>query len=64
MPVLCVVLAMGGGPPDASADYKVHSPTVEKGELELEARGHVVQDGSDEEDGAREDKYEVGYDQG
>ena len=53
---LSVALAMGAGAPDASADYKVYSPIVEKGELELEARGHVVQDGNEEEDGARQDK--------
>jgi len=39
----------------ANASHKVYSPYVEKGELEVEARGHVDQDGS------RKNKYEVGY---
>ncbi|MGW8248589.1 MAG: hypothetical protein ACWGOV_10800 [Acidiferrobacterales bacterium] len=42
-------------PVQASASHKVYSPYVEKGELEIEVRGHVDQDG------ARKNKYEVGY---
>ena len=39
----------------ANASHKVYSPYVEKGELEIEVRGHIDQDG------ARKNKYEVGY---
>jgi len=53
------VLAASGAlmlmPLQANATHKVYSPYVEKGELEIEARGHVDQDG------ARKEKYEVGY---
>jgi len=47
--------------PDAHATHKVYSPRVEKGELEIEARGHIDQDSDDTKDGARKDKYEIGY---
>jgi len=42
-------------PLNAYATHKVYSPHVEKGELELEVRSHV------DNDGAQKDKYEVGY---
>jgi len=47
--------------PDAHATHKVYSPLVEKGEMEIEARGHVDVDANGDKDGAREDIYEVGY---
>jgi len=50
-----------GTVPDARATHKVYSPRVEKGELEIEARGHIDSDGDDTIDGARKDKYEIGY---
>lgn len=53
--ILAVAGAMMLMPSLASASHKVYSPYVEKGELEIEARGHVDQDG------ARKNKYEVGY---
>jgi high-affinity iron transporter len=48
-------------PRPAAASHKVYSPIVEGGEFELEARGHVLSDGEKEADGARKDKYEIGY---
>ena len=53
--VLAVSSALVCMPSQANASHKVYSPYVEKGELEIEARGHV------DEDGARKNKYEVGY---
>jgi FTR1 family protein len=60
--VLCLAaVVFAATPQPASASHKVYSPIVERGELELEARGHVLSDGDDEVDGARKDKYEIGY---
>jgi len=53
--ILTAAVALMLAPPIANASHKVYSPYVEKGELEIEARGHVDQDG------ARKNKYEVGY---
>jgi len=53
-----IIAALGAlmlAPSNAQADHKVYSPYVEKGELEIEARGHIDQDG------AQKNKYEVGY---
>jgi len=47
--------------PRAEATQKVYSPYVEKGELELEVRSHIDSDDDDSKDGARKDKYEIGY---
>ncbi|MBI5042147.1 MAG: FTR1 family protein [Gammaproteobacteria bacterium] len=47
--------------PRSEATQKVYSPHVEKGELELEARSHIDNDDDNALDGARKDKYEVGY---
>jgi high-affinity iron transporter len=52
---------IGLNPVTAEASHKVYSPHVEKGELEIEYRGHVDIDSNDEKDGARKDKYEIGY---
>lgn len=49
------------GAPRAEAAHKIYSPTIEKGELEIEARGHVDSDSNSAADGARQDKYEIGY---
>lgn len=46
---------------DVQASHKVYSPHVEKGELELEVRGHVDRDANASLDGNRTDIYEVGY---
>lgn len=46
---------------EAHASHKVYSPHVEKGELELEVRGHYDRDGDDSRDDARKDIYEIGY---
>lgn len=46
---------------DARAEFKVYSPYVEKGELELEARGTVASDNNEEIDGNKTFIYEVGY---
>jgi len=43
------------------ADCKVYSPYVEKGELEVEARGCLLTDSSPQQDGAHTEHYEVGY---
>lgn len=48
-------------PQPGQASHKVYSPHVEKGELELEYRGHLDHDSDDSRDGARKDKYEIGY---
>ena len=58
---LCGMLALGTLPDEAHATHKVYSPIVEQGELEVEVRGHVLQDGDDSEDGNHAEKYEVGY---
>lgn len=46
---------------DASATKKVYSPYVEKGELELEARGNVNFDDRDDVDNTQTQKYAIGY---
>lgn len=47
--------------PAAHASHKVYSPYVDYQEWEFEARGHYTFDGNPALDGARKDKYEVGY---
>lgn len=47
--------------PRSEATQKVYSPYVEKGELEIEVRSHVDRDSDNSKDGARQDKYEIGY---
>ena len=47
--------------PRSEATQKVYSPYVEKGELEIEARSHIDNDKDNSKDGARQDKYEIGY---
>jgi hypothetical protein len=60
--LLCLgAVVFAAVPQPASASHKVYSPIVEGGELELEVRGHVLSDGDDDVDGARTDKYEIGY---
>jgi FTR1 family protein len=54
-------MLLGFNPQTAEASHKVYSPHVDKGELEIEYRGHVDIDRDDEKDGARKDKYEIGY---
>ncbi|MBI5150284.1 MAG: hypothetical protein HZA28_05900 [Candidatus Omnitrophica bacterium] len=46
---------------DAWATKKVYSPYVEKGELELEARGSINFDDRHDEDGTQKQKYALGY---
>jgi FTR1 family protein len=58
---LALGAAMLYAPPEARADCKVYSPHVEKGELEIEARGCLAQGNRPEGDSAQTDKYEVGY---
>lgn len=43
------------------ASKKIYSPIVEKGELELEARGGYTIDDDPNEDGALKQKYAIGY---
>ncbi|MCG6872201.1 MAG: FTR1 family protein [Gammaproteobacteria bacterium] len=58
--VLTATAVLGLAPAPGEASQKVYSPRIEKGELELEFRGHVDRDASDELDGGRKDKYEIG----
>jgi hypothetical protein len=46
---------------EAHASHKVYSPHVEKGELELEYRGHLNRDNQSSLHGKRKDIYEIGY---
>jgi hypothetical protein len=48
------------GPADASK-FKVYSPIVEQGELEIEARARITDDGSASKDDERRIKVGVGY---
>lgn len=47
--------------PSVFATKKVYSPLVEKGELELEARGGYTIDEDDDQDGEMKQKYAIGY---
>ncbi len=59
---LLLIASVGlGYPKDALAAKKVYSPIVEKGELELEARGSYDFDHRDSKDGKQKQKYAVGY---
>jgi hypothetical protein len=55
------VVLLTTGPQQAQASHKVYSPHVEQGELEIEYRGHIDHDSNESRDGARKDKYEIGY---
>lgn len=46
---------------DARAEFKVYSPYVVEGELELETRGLITSDRDAEKDGNKNFIYEVGY---
>lgn len=59
MGVLSSVLLLGA--PHAEAAHKIYSPQVEKGELEIEARGHISTDSDSALNNGRQDKYEIGY---
>lgn len=60
--VMTVALFLGAGSVnEAHASHKVYSPQVEKGELEVEFRGHVDNDDRPSLDNARKDIYEIGY---
>lgn len=52
---------MLAGPATVKADHKVYSPVVEKGELAIEARGHVDFDDEDSKDGEQIHVYELEY---
>jgi len=52
---VALIAIMVGISTPAHASHKVYSPSVEKGELEIEARGHI------DNDNARKDKFEIGY---
>lgn len=48
-------------PAGVRAEFKVYSPYVEQGELELEVRGKFMHDDEPELDGDKELIYEIGY---
>ena len=52
-----VAPALVGVSTQTHATHKVYSPHVEKGEVEIEARGHVDFDDDDDKDGARKDIF-------
>jgi len=56
-----VTITLIGVSTQALATHKVYSPHVEKGEIEIEARGHVDFDDDNDKDKARKDIFEIGY---
>ncbi len=59
VPAMLVVLSFHSDP--AAASQKVYSPTVEKGEVEIELRTNHTFDRSSEKDGLEKSKLEIGY---
>jgi high-affinity iron transporter len=59
MALVAAVLLLSA--PRSEAMQEIYSPYVEKGELELEARNVTDVDKDNTKDGARADKYELGY---
>ena len=62
--VICVMGLVGFGlffPTQAYATKKVYSPIVEKGEIEVEARGEYDADERPSKDDVQKHKYALGY---
>ena len=59
--LIAVAVTLLGVSTQADATHKVYSPHVEKGEIEIESRGHVDFDDDDDKDDARKEKFEIGY---
>lgn len=58
---VCIIAALLTAASVSVADPKVYSPIVKSGKLELEYRGNLRFDDSDDEDGAMRHVFEVAY---